>query len=100
MREHMRKAPGPESLRAVQSVWIDQAKEHLDRLLELVGAAHARQGGTFAVQLRDALEARILHEVGGRCELTDDTEEKSLSVHVTPNGVLVDVRLKIGRWQQ
>jgi hypothetical protein len=81
--------------------WSDQAKKDLAALLDQVGDQHAAQGGTFAVSLRKALEAKILRQVNDRVELTDETREASLLVSVTPGvGVVVDVRLVIGSWKQ
>ncbi len=99
MREHL--ALGKKGLRGVPlQEWTKVALEDLERLLDAVQMAHNAQGGTFAVNLRAALEARILHDVADRVELTDEVQEQSFSVHVTPLGVLVDVRLKLGRWKQ
>jgi hypothetical protein len=99
LRELLRTAKAG-MVEGARRAWVEQAQEGLERLLDTVQEAHDRMGGTFAVQLRRILERRIVREVAGRCELTDDTEEKSFSVHVTPEGVFVDVRMRIGRWQQ
>lgn len=99
MREHL--ALGRKGLRGVPlQEWTKVALEDLERLLDTVRTVHDGQGGTFAVNLRAALESRILEQVAGRAELTDEVEEQSFSVHVTPIGVLVDVRLKVGKWRQ
>lgn len=80
--------------------WSIGAKEALAALLDHVEESVQKDGGTFARQLRDALEARILRELNGRAELTDDVSVHSLGVHVTPEGVIVDARLKLGVWKQ
>lgn len=72
----------------------------LERLLDVLEAQHDDQGGTFAVALRAALEERLLERIADRVVLTNDTTEQSLSVHVTPLGVFVDCRLKLGTWKQ
>lgn len=102
MREHLAQAKvfeedgyGP----AVRP-WIEQARGHLEQLLEQAEAELQAAGGGLAARIRQALEERILREVRGRAELTVDTTAESLGVHVLPSGVVVDVRLKIGRWQQ
>lgn len=80
--------------------WSIEAKAALVELLEHAEAAITRDGGTFAKQLRDALEERTIRELNGRAELTDDVVIHSFAVHVTPEGVLVDVRMKLGVWKQ
>lgn len=102
IREHLERAKVlPEEGRSPSwELWTEQAREHLERLLEQAEAESAAAGGTFADRLRQALELRILTELKGRAALTADTTAESLSVHVLPAGVWVDVRLKIGRWQQ
>jgi len=102
MREHLRLGKAFETVRDGESVWAwtQQALEHLEDLLEQVEVATATEGGTLARRIREALETRILRELHGRAALTDDTAIESLSVHVLPGGVLVDVRLKIGTWKQ
>ena len=103
MREHLGRA---KALAAVEiqspswELWVQEAREHLDKLLEVADAQLAATGGTFAEKLRQALEERILAELRGRAVLTNDVTAESVSLHVLPGGVWVDVRLKIGRWVQ
>ena len=104
MREHLARAKKlPQDL-GHQSpswdLWVDEARQHLERLLELAEADLAATGGSFAEKLRQALEQRIITELRGQAVLTNDTKAESLSLHVLPGGVVVDVRLRIGRWQQ
>lgn len=102
MREHLKAAKTLELVRDEPSLWtwVQQAREHLEELLEQAETETMAEGGTLARRLREALEGRILRELHGRAALTDDTQLESLSVHVLPGGVLVDSRLKIGVWQQ
>jgi hypothetical protein len=97
IRESLRLAPASaqEAL-----AWSKRARVDLLDLLQLAEKHFEAQGGSFGVHLREALEERILEKLNGRTELTDDTQEVSLGVHVTQLGVVVDVRLTIGRWKQ
>ncbi len=102
MREHLAEAKAFEEDGYGPNVrpWVVQSSEHLERLLEQAEAELQAAGGSFAMRLRQTIEERILRELRGRAELTVDTAIESLSVHVLPQGVILDVRLKVGRWQQ
>lgn len=102
MREHLKFGKALRIVRDGQSVWqwAEQAMVHLEELLEQAETEAQAEGGQLARKLREALEGRILRELHGQAALTDDTSIESLSVHVLPQGVLVDTRLKIGSWKQ
>ncbi len=101
MKEHLGRAKVlPEIESPSWELWVQEARQNLDVLLELAEGQLALAGGTFADKLRQALEERILKELRGRAVLTNDTKAESVSVQVMPAGVWVDVRLKVGRWQQ
>jgi hypothetical protein len=76
--------------------WVARAKLDLELLVEDLTDRLRVTGGSFAVLLRDAIEAKVLEQVNGRVRLTRATTERSVGVHVTPVGVFVDVRLEIG----
>lgn len=80
--------------------WARALQADLPRLLDLCDEAQRKQGDAFAHALRQALDHRILRVLNGRAALTDDTELASLSCHVLPGAVIVDARLRVGRWQQ
>lgn len=77
--------------------WAEQA---CGLLLELRGALVDRvgaHGGTLAMRLREVLEEKILVQLNGRAALTASVEELSLGVHLLPEGVIVDARLRVGK---
>lgn len=78
--------------------WARALQADLPRLLDLCDEAQRKQGDAFAHAIREALERRILRDINGRAALTDDTHMESLSAHVLPAAVIVDCRLRIGRW--
>lgn len=102
MREHLvaAKAFEEDGYGPAVRPWVERAQEHLEQLLEQAEADQQAAGGSLAQRIRQALEERILRELRGRAELTVDTTAESLAVHILPGGVIVDVRLRIGRWQQ
>ncbi len=57
----------------------------------------AVQGGTLGQSIRAALEEKIVEMLNGRARLTPETTEHTLSVHVLPDEVIVDVRLRVGK---
>lgn len=102
MRDHLKAGKELRELRDGPALmaWVIQAFEHLEELLDQAEEEAGQDGGTLARRLRDALEERILRELRGRAELTDETRLESLSVHVLPEGVIVDSRMRLGRWRQ
>lgn len=95
--ESLRRAPEtPQEALA----WSKRAVSDLTELVELARGHFAQSGGSFGARLRESVEERILQQLNGRAELTDDTKIHSLGVHVLPGNVVVDVRLNVGRWQQ
>ncbi len=93
IRERLKR---PTSDPLVAQQWIVQAKADLLLLIEDATDRWSRSGGEFAQRLREALESKILATVNGRVELTAAVSEHSLTVHVLPDQVVVDVRLKLG----
>lgn len=104
MKEHLARGVKLQASLGLESpsweLWVKEAWEYLEKLLEQAEGQLAQSGGSFAEKLRAALEERIITETRGRAVLTNDTQAESVSVQVMPAGVWVDVRLKIGRWQQ
>ena len=102
MRDHLRQGKALEQLRDGPMLWqwAEQALEYLEELLDQAEQETNADGGTLARRLREALEERILVELRGRAALTDETQLESLSLHVHPIGVIVDCRLRLGKWRQ
>lgn len=104
MKEHQARGAKLEASLGIESpsweLWVQEARQNLEVLIEIAERQLAASGGTFAEKLRQALEERILKEVRGRAVLTNDVAAESVSVQVMPAGVWVDVRLRIGRWVQ
>lgn len=78
--------------------WALQVQADLERLIERAEEAERQEGEAFARNLRAALETRILRSVNGAAQLTSDVETLSLSTHILPGAVIVDCRLRVGRW--
>jgi hypothetical protein len=79
-----------------QREWIARARHELLLLVDDLTDRQAASGGEFATRLREALEAKVLEQVGERAALTNQTEIHSLSVHLTAQAAWVDVRLRLG----
>lgn len=82
----------------IAQAWARALQADLPRLLDLCDEAQRQRGDAFAQALREALERRIIRQLNERAALTDDTHLESLGVHVLPGTVIVDARLRIGRW--
>ena len=78
--------------------WALTVQADLERLIERAEEAERQEGEAFARNLREALETRILRSVNGAAQLTTDTKVESLATYLLPAGVIVDVRLRVGRW--
>lgn len=102
MRELLRAGKALETLRDGPMVWqwAQQACEALEELLDQAEQETHADGGSLARRLRQSLEEGILRELRGRAALTDETKLESLSVHLLADGVIVDARLRLGRWRQ
>jgi hypothetical protein len=79
--------------------WAVRAQGFLRRLIEEIEIQWSERGGELGAQIRLMLAEQIAKDLNGKVELTDETRLLSLGVHVLPDGVIVDSRLKVGRWQ-
>lgn len=77
--------------------WAEQACGLLLELRSALGERVKLHGGTFAMRVREALEEQILQQLNGRATLTKVVDELSVGVHLLHEGVIVDVRLRVGK---
>lgn len=77
--------------------WAMTAESLIVELRKALREGVSQHGGILALQLRKLLEARIIKEVNGRAVLTNEVHEHSLAVHLMPDEVIIDVRLRVGK---
>lgn len=77
--------------------WAEDACGLLLELRQALGERVKLHGGTFAMRLREAIEAQILEQLNGQAVLTKAVDELSVSTHLLHEGVIVDVRLRVGK---
>lgn len=77
--------------------WTEQAWGLLVELRQVLRDSVLSHGGSLALHLREAIESKILAQVNGRTELTTEVSEHSIAVHLMPEAVFVDVRLRVGK---
>lgn len=77
--------------------WEERAAALVIDLRQAMESVLKAEGGSFAMRLREVFEERILAQVNGRVQLTDEVSEHTLGVHIVDECVIVDVRLRVGK---
>lgn len=75
---------------------LEALRPLVDELLESYEREAGRDGGEWGRLLLSIIEKRLLRDLNGRAELSDNVSLVSCSAHVGSGAVVVDLRLKVG----
>lgn len=76
-----------------------EGQQWVEKLLVELERVRGEEGGHLGQLIREAIEDELLTKTKDRVRLSEETVMSSLAVHVLPSGVIVDVRLKLGKVQ-